>query len=82
MLKIRTMPEVRALPMVVRPPYAEADGHEEMMSPPDWALGRETPFWMYLRVMLIRLPEGVPESVLNWVMMVKGLVVSTVSPGP
>jgi hypothetical protein len=53
-----------------------------MVSPPGWALGMSTPFCWYLRVMLTRLPEGEPLSVLNWVMMVKVLEVSTVSPGP
>jgi len=45
------------------------------------ALAISLPFWMYLRVMEIRLPLAVPESVINWVVTVNGLEVSTVPPG-
>jgi hypothetical protein len=52
------------------------------MSPPETAGGRTTPFCRNLRVMEVRVPLGVPSLVLNCVTTVKGLVVSTVPPGP
>jgi hypothetical protein len=51
-------------------------------SPPETAGGRTTPFCRNLRVMEVRVPLGVPSLVLNCVTTVKGLVVSTVPPGP
>ena len=84
MEKARTMPRPRASPIVVKPPYDWADVHDAavMVSPVDTALWTATPFWMYLRVMFTRVPVVVPSLVMNCVVMVKTLLVSTVSPGP
>jgi hypothetical protein len=74
--------------MVVKPPkvaeLVEAALHPSAVitSPPEEALATSLPSWMYLRVIVVRVPLVVPSLVLNCVITVNGFVVSTVPPGP
>jgi hypothetical protein len=89
-LKMRTMPRPSALPMVVSPPKVAAelstDVHQssvmELTPAEDTALAITLPFWMYCLRISDRVPVVVPSLVINCVVMVKGLEVSTVPPGP